>query len=248
MSGIDNQGYECRQTNFDTAIRYAQLDAWAPHPNFQTLLRDAILKRQALDRIMIGMNGTSAAATTDRAANPLLQDVNIGWLQQYRNNAPARVLKSGKAADKIVIGAGSSADYNNLDALVYDAIANLIDPWHRKDPGIVVILGSNLVHDKYFPLVNKEQAASEKLATDMILSQKRMGGKQPVEVPYVPDGAMLITSLANLAIYWQINGRRRYTQEKPSKNRIENYESSNDDYVIEDYGLGCLVENIELEA
>ncbi len=248
VSGLDKQGYECRQTDFDTAIRYAQLDAWARHPEFQTLLRDAILKRQALDRIMIGMNGTSAAATTDRTNNPLLEDVNIGWLQQYRNNAPTRVLKSGKAADKIVIGTGDAADYNNLDALVYDAIANLIDPWHRKDPGIIVILGSNLVHDKYFPLVNKEQAASEKLATDMILSQKRMGGKQPVEVPYVPDGAMLITSLANLAIYWQINGRRRYTQENPSKNRIENFESSNDDYVIEDYGFGCLVENIELEA
>lgn len=248
VSGLDKQGYECEKTDFDTAIRYAQLDAWARHKEFQTLLRDAILRRQALDRIMIGFNGTSAAPTTDRAVNQLLQDVNIGWLQQYRNNAPARVLKDGKVAGKIVIGIGADADYNNLDALIFDAIANLIDPWHRKDPGIVVILGSNLVHDKYFPLVNKEQPASEKLATDMILSQKRMGGKQPVEVPYVPDGAALITSLENLAIYWQISGRRRYTQENPSKNRIENFESSNDAYVVEDYGLGCLVENIELGA
>lgn len=248
VSGLDKQGYEAHQTDFDTAIRYAQLDAWARHPEFQTMLRDAILRRQALDRIMIGMNGTSAAANTNRDANPLLQDVNIGWLQQYRDNAPARVLKDGKTAGKIVIGTGADADYNNLDALIFDAVANLIDPWHRKDTGIVVILGSNLVHDKYFPLVNKEQAASEKLATDMILSQKRMGGKQPIEVPYVPDGAALVTSLENLAIYWQINGRRRYTQENPSKNRIENFESSNDAYVVEDYGLGCLIENIELEA
>lgn len=248
VSGLDKQGYEAHQTDFDTAIRYAQLDAWARHPEFQTMLRDAILRRQALDRIMIGMNGTSAAANTNRDTNPLLQDVNIGWLQQYRDNAPARVLKDGKAVGKIVIGTGADADYNNLDALIFDAVANLIDPWHRKDTGIVVILGSNLVHDKYFPLVNKEQAASEKLATDMILSQKRMGGKQPIEVPYVPDGAALVTSLENLAIYWQINGRRRYTQENPSKNRIENFESSNDAYVVEDYGLGCLIENIELES
>lgn len=246
VSALDNQKYEAKQTDFDTAIRYSQLDAWAKFPEFQALLRDAIIKRQALDRIMIGFNGTSVAPTTNRSTNPLLQDVNVGWLQQYRNNAPQRVLKDGKATGKIVIGNGSTADYNNMDALVFDAVANLIDPWHRKDPGLVVILGSNLVHDKYFPLVNKEQPASEKLATDMILSQKRMGGKQPVEVPYVPDGAMLITSLQNLAIYWQIGGRRRYVQENPSKNRIENYESSNDAYVVEDYGLGCLVENIEL--
>jgi len=247
VSALDKKGYEAKHTDFDTAIRYAQLDSWAKFPDFQARLRDAILKRQALDRIMIGFNGVSAAANTDRQANPLLQDVNIGWLQQYRSNAPARVLKDGKAEGKIVIGTGEEADYNNLDALVFDAIANLIDPWHRKDPGIVVILGSNLVHDKYFPLINKEQPASEKLATDMILSQKRMGGKQPVEVPYVPDGAALITSLENLAIYWQIGGRRRYVKEAPEKNRIENYESSNDAYVVEDYGLGCLIENIELE-
>lgn len=248
VSDTDKFGYECRQTDFDTGIRFAKLDAWAKFPDFQARLRDAILKRQALDRITIGFNGTSAAANTDRVANPLLQDVNIGWLQKYRNDAPARVLKDGKAAGKILIGTGVGADYNNLDALVYDAIANLIAPWHRKDPGLVVILGSNLVHDKYFPLVNKEQAASEKLATDMILAQKRMGGKQPVEVPYVPDGAMLITSLENLAIYWQIGGRRRHVIENPSKSRIENFESSNEDYVVEDYGLGCLIENIELEA
>ncbi|WP_070887482.1 phage major capsid protein, P2 family [Pseudomonas argentinensis] len=246
VSDLSKDGYECRHTDFDTAVRYAQLDAWAKFPDFQARLRDAILKRQALDRIMIGFNGTSAAATTNRATNPLLQDVNIGWLQKYRNNAPQRVMKGGKAANKVVIGTGETADYNNLDALVFDAVANLIDPWHRKDTGLVVILGSNLVHDKYFPLINKEQAATEKLATDMIISQKRMGGKQPVEVPHVPDGAMLITSLENLAIYWQISGRRRHVQENPSKNRIENFESSNDDYVVEDYGLGCLIENIEL--
>ncbi|KAB0547908.1 phage major capsid protein, P2 family [Pseudomonas argentinensis] len=246
VSDLSKDGYECRHTDFDTAVRYAQLDAWAKFPDFQARLRDAILKRQALDRIMIGFNGTSAAATTNRATNPLLQDVNIGWLQKYRNHAPQRVLKSGKAENKIVIGSGATADYNNLDALVFDAVANLIDPWHRKDTGLVVILGSNLVHDKYFPLINKEQAASEKLATDMIISQKRMGGKQPVEVPHVPDGAMLISTLENLAIYWQISGRRRHIQENPSKNRIENFESSNDDYVVEDYGLGCLIENIEL--
>lgn len=246
VQALDNQKYEAKQTDFDTAIRYSLLDAWAKFPEFQALLRDAIIKRQALDRIMIGFNGTSAAATTNRSTNPLLQDVNIGWLQQYRNNAPQRVLKNGKADGKIVIGNGAAADYNNLDALVFDAVANLLDPWHRKDPGLVVILGSNLVHDKYFPLVNKEQPASEKLATDMILSQKRMGGKQPIEVPYVPDGAMLITTLPNLAIYWQLGGRRRYIQENPAKNRIDNFESSNDAYVVEDYGLGCLVENIEL--
>jgi P2 family phage major capsid protein len=246
VSSTDSRGYECKKTDFDTAIPYALLDAWAKFPDFQTRLRDAIVKRQALDRLTIAFHGTSAAANTDRANNPLLQDVNIGWLQHYRTDAPARVLKDGKADGKIVIGNTAESDYNNLDALVFDAVSNLIDPWFRKDPGLVVILGRALVHDKYFPLVNKEQPATEKLATDLILAQKRMGGLQPIEVPYIPDGSMLITSLSNLSLYWQITGRRRYLKEAPEKNRIENYESSNDAYVVEDYGFGCLVENIEL--
>jgi len=248
VAALDNNKYTCSQTNFDTAIRYSQLDAWAKFPNFQTLVRDAIVQRQALDRIMIGFNGTSVAATTNRATNPLLQDVNKGWLQQYRDNAPQRVLASGKTAGKVIIGSGAGADYANLDALVYDVVSNLIDPWHRRDPGLIVILGRDLMHDKYFPLVNKSQPATETLATDLILSQKRVGGLQAAEVPFVPDGGLLVTSLANLSLYYQLGGRRRFIQEKPSKNRIENFESSNDAYVVEDYGLGCVVEKIEFEA
>ncbi|MBA1289188.1 phage major capsid protein, P2 family [Pseudomonas japonica] len=247
VAALDDKGYECKQTDFDTAIPYALLDAWAKFPDFQVRLRNAIIKRQALDRLMVGFNGVSAAVTTDRATHPLLEDVNVGWLQKYRAHAPQRVMKEGKTAGKIIVGPGAGADYNNLDALVFDAVSNLVDPWYRRDPGLVVMLGRELVHDKYFPLINREQPATEKLATDLILAQKRMGGHQPVEVPYCPPGAMLITSLANLSLYWQLGGRRRYLKEVPERNRIENYESSNDAYVVEDYGFGCLIENITFE-
>ncbi|UOF16470.1 phage major capsid protein, P2 family [Lysobacter capsici] len=248
VAAVDGTGYQAVQTDFDTAIKYATLDAWAKFPDFQARLRDAIVQRQALDRLMIGFNGTSVAPTTNRATNPLLQDVNKGWLQQYRDHANARVLASGKTAGKVVIGSSVNADYKNLDALVYDAVSALIDPWHQKNPALIVVLGRELVHDKYFPMVNKDQPATEKLATDIILSQKRAGGLPLAEVPYIPDGTLLITTLKNLSLYWQINGRRRYMKEEPELNQIANYESSNDAYVVEDFGLGCVVEHIEIEA
>jgi P2 family phage major capsid protein len=247
VTALDKKGYRAVQTDFDTALRYATLDAWARQPNFQTLIRDSIVQRQALDRMLIGFHGTTAAPTTDRTANPLLQDVNIGWLQQYRNNAPERVMASGKTEGVIKVG-GADADYANLDALVMDAVSSLIDPWHRHDPGLVVILGRDLIHDKYFPMVNQDQPATEKIATDLLLATKRIGGLQPVDVPYMPDNAILITSLANLSLYWQIGGRRRFIQEQPQKNRVANFEQSNDAYAVEDYGLGVLIENIELPA
>jgi P2 family phage major capsid protein len=246
VSALDKQGYECHQTNYDTHVRYALLDAWAKFPDFQTRLRDVILKRQALDRICIGFNGTSAADTTDLASNPLLQDVNIGWLQQYRANAAERVMSEVvKDSGKINIG-GTSADYANMDALVMDAVASLIEPWYRNNPGLVAVLGRGLMHDKYFPLVNKDQDAQNTLATDVIISQKRVGGLQAVQVPFFPDNTILVTMLDNLSIYFQDGARRRYMQDNPKRDRIENYESSNDAYVVEDYDAGCLLENITI--
>ena len=106
VKALSAQGYEAKQTNYDTSIRYAVLDSWAKFPDFQTRLRDAIVKQQALDRIMIGFNGSSAAATTNLGTNPLLQDVNIGWLKHIETEAPARVIDEVVASsDQITVGA-----------------------------------------------------------------------------------------------------------------------------------------------
>ncbi|WP_230413956.1 P2 family phage major capsid protein, partial [Undibacterium umbellatum] len=42
------------------------------------------------------------------------------------------------------------------------------------------------------------------------------------------------------------SARRRQIVDNAKRDRIENYESSNDAYVVEDYGIAALVENIEL--
>lgn len=114
FAALDAEGYECGQINYDFHIRYNTLDLWARYEDFQARLRDAIIKRQALDRIMVGFNGTSRAKTS------------------------------------------------------------------------------------------------------------------------------------NLSIYWQEGTHRRLLDEVAKRDRIENYESINEDYVIEDYAAGCLVENIQL--
>lgn len=237
--------YNCQQINFDTALRYAKIDMWAKFPDFQTKIRDAIIKQQARDRIMIGFNGVSRAATSNRATNPLLQDVGKGWLQKYREEAAERVMSKG-ANEGIRVGVSAGHDYVNLDALVMDAVDGLIDEVYAEDPELVVICGRALLADKYFPIVNKEQPNSEALAADMIISQKRIGNLPAVRVPSFPANAMMITRLDNLSIYFQEGGRRRAIIDNPKRDQIENYESSNDDYVVEDYRAGCLIENIKL--
>ncbi|WP_323887174.1 phage major capsid protein, P2 family [Aeromonas caviae] len=243
-AALYDHNYECAQTNYDTMIGYAQLDSWAKFPDFQTRIRDAIITRQGLDRIMIGWHGTSAAPDTDRDANPLLQDVNIGWLQHIRTDAPAQVMSEGTEGSGKIYVDTTDGDYKNLDALVFDAVNELIKPWFQDDTDLVVICGRKLLSDKYFPIINDASDNQNKLAGQVLVSQKQIGGLKAVRVPFFPEDALLITKLSNLSIYWQEGARRRHIDEEPKRNRIVNYESSNDAYVVEDYDCAALVENI----
>lgn len=245
-SSMDERFYFCRKTDFDTAIKYQKLDQWAKFKDFYARFRGAIVKRQALDRIMIGFNGISIASNTDINANPLLQDVNKGWLQKMREENPSRVMKSGATQNKITVG--KTGDYKNLDALVMNIVDEMIDDVHQGNPDLVVMCNRKTVSDKYFPLVNKDQENTEKLAADIIISQKRIGGLATYSVPFFPEGIILVTTFDNLSIYVQEGARRRTVIDNPKRDQIENYESSNEDYYIEDLGLACMAENIEIQA
>ena len=243
-TSMDERFYFCRKTDFDTAIKYAKLDQWAKFKDFYARFSGQIHKRQGLDRIMIGFNGTSYAATTDITANPKLQDVNKGWLQKMREENAARVMLSGSDASKITVGA--TGDYKNFDALVMDLTTEMIDEVHQDNPDLVVLCNRKTVADKYFPLVNKDQENSEKLAADIIISQKRMGNLPVYAVPFFPEDAILVTTFDNLSIYVQEGARRRTVIDNPKRDQIENYESSNEDYYIEDLGLAAMAEKIEV--
>lgn len=243
VADIKKDSYSCKKTDFDTSFPYVLLDAWAKFPDFQVRLSGSIAQRQGLDRIMIGFNGTSAAIATDRATNQLLQDVNIGWLQKIRLGAPERVLDEGAVAGKVTVG--PTGDYKTLDGLVFDAI-QMLAPWHRKRGDLVVIVDRALLHEKQLEAVEKGAASNqEENAADEVVTKGRLGGLKIEDAPFFIEGGVLVTTLANLAIYWQESARRRHLKDEPEYDRIADYQSSNDAYVIEDLGLVALVENIE---
>ncbi|CQD76547.1 major phage capsid protein [Yersinia intermedia] len=245
----DNGTYRCEQTNSDTYISYARLDAWAGKRDFKNRVTNQIILRRALDRIMVGFNGLTVAAKSDLATNPLLQDVNIGWLQKYRLFAPQRVMGdvsvSTRDEENKLITKGA---YGNLDALAFDAVNSLIDPWYQEDTGLIVICGRKLLADKYFPVLNTVSGSNphtEALAGQMLVSQKQIGGMQTYRAPHFPANAMMITTFENLSIYVQEGTHRRTIKEEPEFNRVTTYESDNEAFCIEDYGLGCLIEGIK---
>ena len=239
VKALSNDKYRCEQTNFDTHIRYNTLDSWRHRPEFQSLLRLATSKQIARDRLMIGFNGTSVAADTNRTTNPKLQDVNIGWLQQLRAHKSSAVM-SGKK-----IGNLNDKDYPNIDAAVYDAAHELIEPWYH-DNELIVIAGRKLLTDKYLHLIGDNDKPTERRALESLMVSQLFGGLKTIAVPFFPEDAFMITPLSNLSIYTQAGSTRLYYLDNPKKDRIEEYRSMNECYVIEDYDACCLVEGIKV--
>ncbi|MDR5801909.1 phage major capsid protein, P2 family [Caballeronia sp. LZ001] len=239
---FDPNGYFATQTNFDTQMRYDLLDAWAHLNGFQAKLRDMLIRQQALDRIRIGFNGKSRAATSDRSKNPVCEDVNVGWLEKYRLYAPHQVMK-----DQIVVG-GKDSHYHSPDALVFEAVNSLVAPWHASNPDLVVLCGRETMLDRYFVTLNADNRPVDQIAANLIVSQQRMGGIKAVRAPFMPSGKLFITPQKNLSIYWQIGGRRRSIIDNPKRDRYEFFESSNEAYVVEDYSAGCLIDNVKFAS
>ncbi|MDH7641184.1 phage major capsid protein, P2 family [Sphingomonas oryzagri] len=253
--------YRCEKTDSDYAFKYDKLDSWAHIPEFEKLLQEAVLTQQGIDKIMIAFNGTHVAADTDKDTYPLLQDVNVGWIQQLRTDAPERIISYGEKdpqtkdaggnvthTGSIIVKADGTGDYVNLDALVTD-MKQLLDERTRTATDLVVILGANLAGKRTFTLVSSAGNDAEKaLALDVLRGKDTIGGLPSMQVPYFPANAIMITSLKNLSIYLQIGSQRRMLRDEPDYDQLANYESFNEDYVIEDYGKIAFAENIDLEG
>lgn len=245
---LEPYNYLCNKVNYDYGISYQQMDAWAHQPNFQQLISTAMARQMSLDRIMIGFNGVKYADPSDRAANPLLQDCGIGWLQKIRTEAPHRVISgvtvTARDDENKVTAKGT---YGNLGAAVYDAKNSLMDEWHKRNPDNVVILAGDLLTTTNFPAINamsQTNPNTEMLAGQLIVAQERVANMPTFIAPYFPLNGVLITSFKNLSLYYQRGGLRRTIKEEPEYNRIATYQSSNDDFVIEDYGNVAFIDGI----
>ncbi|WP_152219754.1 phage major capsid protein, P2 family [Pseudomonas sp. SCB32] len=243
-SGLDNTQYELQDTHSDVGLPYAKIDAWAKFPDFADRYSAAVLKRIAQDRIMIGFHGTHVAPDSDPVAYPKLQDVNKGWLQQAREQIPAQVLKEGKVAGKVTLGVGG--DYANLDALVHDT-KQMVDENLREDGDLIAIIGSDLLAaDKAKLYAKQGDTPTEKERIESMQVIATYGGLLSFSVPNFPVNAVLVTSWDNLSIYIQGSSWRKQTVDNPKRSRVEDYNSRNEGYVIEQLEKFALTENVEL--
>lgn len=245
-SALDDTTYELHSTESDVGLSYAKIDAWAKFPDFHQRYSAAVQKQIALDRIMIGFHGVNAAAQTDIVQYPMLQDVNKGWLQQLREQAPQQVLKQGAVVGKVTLGTGG--DYANLDALVHDT-KQMVDERLRDGGDLVAIIGSDLLAaDKAKLYAKQGDVPTEKERVEDAQVIATYGGLPSFSVPFFPVNAVLVTSWDNLSIYFQDSSWRKQTVDNPKRSRVEDYNSRNEGYVIEQLEKIALTENVELVA
>lgn len=247
-SSMGAMPYMCEQTNFDTALRYAKLDAWAHHKNFNSLISKATREQIDANKITIGWYGVSVAKNTDASANPNGEDVNKGWFQAMRDHNAERLITTGQKADgEIRIGEGG--DFINLDLAVLET-KNLLHDACENDSNLVAIIGSDLLaYDKAKFYEAHGNTPSEKGKIQELQVIGTYGGLPAVKVPGFPSTGIMVTSYDNLSIYIQEGSVRRSAGKKnDEKDQIENFESMNMAYVLEEVGKAAAIEfkNVKL--
>jgi P2 family phage major capsid protein len=242
---ITGDGYHAIQTNYDTNLPYKLMDSWAHLNDFKTVYSNQIAKQVARDRLMIGFNGETAAEETDPVANPLLQDVNEGWIAKVRLNQPSRIMgydaEGNATTDHIKIGDGG--DYGTLDALVFDLTASLLDPWFSTADDLIVMVGREVWVNHGLTLLANSTLPTERNALQTWFASKNVAGLPCVMPPFMPSRAVIVTSYDNLSIYHQAGTLRRTIIDNPKRDRVEEYLSENEAYVVEDFGKFAGVRN-----
>lgn len=243
LSNLDAKGYELFATEFDVALKYSLIDAWAKFPDFAA--RYMQLVRQAIgnDMLTVGWHGTSAAATTNLGSNPNLEDLNIGWLQKIRAfNSGSQHLAA--ASNEVVLG---STEFKNLDVLAHEA-KQMLPVYHRNRDDLVLIVGSDILSAQegtYYE--NNGNTPTEKAMMSGRIT-KAYANMPTMYAPFFPDGKLLVTPLKNLSIYVQDSSVRRLQKDKPEKNEVQDFNSANHGYVVEDEEMTSFIEGIQLEA
>lgn len=235
----DNQDYATKQTNFDVALSYGDIDAWAKFPNFDSLYMQIVREAIVNDMLVTGWYGTSAAAGTNIVTSPNLQDLNIGWLEKIRTfNGTSQHVGTG-------VSIGATGTYKNLDEAVHD-IKQVVTPAFRHRGDLVALVSDNLLaaaEDAYFQ-THGNTPTEKALMSGQIT--KAFGGLPTITPPFFPNGTIVITPLANLAVYYQDSSIRRTQRDWPSKDEIQEFNSINLAYVVQEEFATAMVEGITL--
>lgn len=222
--------YECKQVNFDSALSYETIDAWAHHDDFDDCFEREIQKHANLDLIRVGFFGKETANNSDEARYPNGEDVTEGWIQALRNHREDSIL----SPDGEEIRIGEDGHYASVNEAV-SAVKEKIAPRHRDVNDLVVLLGSDLVAHDAASFYQKRVDPKQPVHQIEMRQIKESYGAMPTFMPSCfPSRGIMVTSFDNLSIYFLARAfRRSFGTRNDSFDRLDNFESMSLCYVIE---------------
>lgn len=224
--------YACNQVNFDSAISYETMDAWAHHEDFSDCLEREMQKHANLDLIRIGFFGKDVADDSDPNLNPNGEDVTKGWIQALREQRIGSILSPEPESQEIRIGEdGHYATVNEAVSAVKEKVAAR----HRDVNDLVVLLGSDLVAHDAASFYQKRIDPKQPVHQIEMRQIKESYGAMPAFMPSCfPARGIMVTSFDNLSIYFLIHAfRRSFGKRNDRLNLLENFESVSLAYVVE---------------
>jgi P2 family phage major capsid protein len=232
----DGHTYNLKETDSCAYVTWATLATWAnagSEREFMQLMSQNATQRFALDILRVGFNGTSVAATTDPVANPLGQDVNKGWHQLVKENAPDQVMTDEIYFNPDATGDLKDGEYKTLDAIVTEIRLTLIPEQLRNDPRLVVLVGSDLIAAAQIKLMNQADKPTERVAAQMM--DKSIGGLRAYTPPFFPGKRIVVTMLSNLHVYTQKGTSSRKSENVEDRKRWEDKYWRYEGYAVEEY-------------
>lgn len=229
--------YEMVKAHFDFGIHDDDLADMSEFPDWHDRYRASMMEAFSNDRQIIGFHGTHHAATSDLSTHELLEDVNIGWRELFRQRNASNVF-TGDANGEVHIG--KTGHYANLDHWVQDLYQGI--PAHKRDAGMTAVIGDALMGMSE-GIYYKDQGStpSEKTRIQEKAVTGMYGGLNGISASYFPQNAIMITSLkrngnsfANLSIYWQKGSWKRSIAYKPELERTIDWNARREAYHVED--------------
>ena len=236
---LDKEGFRLYKRDFDWALAYEYMDKWRHigGEEFAKLYGDLIAQAYVNETLLIGWNGTSAVDDTDPVANPLGQDMNIGWFQKLRNHAPGQIID-----DPVTIGA--TGDFKNLDALINEMRLGQAEIF-RENPANRALISSDLIGastGRYYESSGDTPSEKNHLNNGRII--ETFGGLQTIVPPFIPSKAVAVTPPQNLSIYQQEKSWRRQILNEPKLDQLSDYNSVNEGFVIEENTAAMVFTNV----
>lgn len=229
--------YQMVKQHFDWMMHDDDISDMSEFPNWRQAYRQAMLTAYGNDIQVCGFHGVEYQRTSNLSDNPLLEDVNKGWLQLMRERNASNI-HTGNENGEVHIG--KDGHYANLDHFVQDLYQGI--PQHKRSPGMTAVVGEDLIahaEASYFSEQGMTPTEKGKLSLKTIMGI--YGGLEAIKASYFPLNMIMITPLkrngnghANLSMYTQRGSMKRAIEYKNEKEALIDWNKSYRAYHIED--------------